>query len=116
MRTFATEAAEEDANVVSAESPPVQAMNALFLKPMPIWKRAIDIVGAILGLILLSPMFAAAALAVRLSSPGPVLFAQWRDGLGGKPFRMYKFRTMVVDAERQQEKLMALNEQAGAGV
>ena len=59
---------------------------------------------ALTALIVLSPVFAAAALAVRLTSPGPVVFAQWRDSKGSKPFKMYKFRTMVVDAERQQEE------------
>ena len=80
---------------------------------MPLWKRAIDILGALTALIVLSPVLAAAALAVRLTSPGPVVFAQWRDSKGSKPFKMYKFRTMVVDAERQQEELTALNEQRG---
>jgi lipopolysaccharide/colanic/teichoic acid biosynthesis glycosyltransferase len=108
---FLPGAAEGEA--VSAELPPVHAMSALLLKPMPAWKRALDVVGAVTGLILLWPLMAAAALAVRLSSPGPVLFAQSRDGQGGKPFTMYKFRTMVVDAEQQQEKLIALNEQQG---
>ncbi|HZZ30152.1 MAG TPA: sugar transferase [Pirellulales bacterium] len=91
----------------------VPAMDTLFLQPTPLWKRSLDVVGAVVAMILLSPILITAALAVKLTSRGPVFFAQWRNGLGGKQFRMYKFRTMVVDAERLQEKLMALNEQEG---
>ena len=92
---------------------PAQPMEQLFVRRLPIWKRTIDIVGAVIGLILLSPLLAAAALAVRISSKGPVLFSQWRDGLGGEPFKIHKFRSMVVDAERRQAELMAFNEQQG---
>lgn len=91
----------------------VAVMDTLFLQPTPAWKRALDVVGAVVGLVLLSPILAAAALAVRLTSSGPVFFVQWRNGLGGKQFRMYKFRTMVVGAERQQDQLLTMNEQEG---
>jgi lipopolysaccharide/colanic/teichoic acid biosynthesis glycosyltransferase len=57
-------------------------------------KRLIDVVGALAGLVLASPFVVAAALAVRLSSPGPVIFQQQRLGRFGRPFVMYKFRTM----------------------
>ena len=60
-------------------------------------KRIFDIVGAFFGLLVLSPIFLLAALAVRLSSPGEILFRQERMGLGGKPFVIYKFRTMRKD-------------------
>ncbi|MGO5115137.1 sugar transferase [Candidatus Avoscillospira sp. LCP25S3_F1] len=60
-------------------------------------KRIFDIVGAFCGLLVLSPIFLLAALAVRLSSPGEVFFRQERMGLGGKPFVIYKFRTMRKD-------------------
>jgi lipopolysaccharide/colanic/teichoic acid biosynthesis glycosyltransferase len=56
---------------------------------------------------------AAAAATIKLTSKGPVLFAQKRAGLGGKPFKIYKFRTMVVDAEALKAKLKAQNEQDG---
>lgn len=62
-------------------------------------KRAFDIVASALGLILLSPLFALIALQVKLSSRGPVFYSQERIGLYGLPFRIYKFRTMVTDAE-----------------
>ena len=62
-------------------------------------KRAFDIVASALGLILLSPLFALIALQVKLSSHGPVFYSQERIGLYGLPFHIYKFRTMVTDAE-----------------
>lgn len=76
-------------------------------------KRALDIVGALFGLVLLSPVLLAVALAVRLTSKGPVLFRQSRYGLNKRIFSMYKFRSMVVDAEQQQGKLEHLNEAGG---
>ena len=62
-------------------------------------KRAFDIVASALGLILLSPLFSLIALQVKLSSRGPVFYSQERIGLYGLPFHIYKFRTMVTDAE-----------------
>lgn len=62
-------------------------------------KRAFDVLAASIGVVLLLPIFAAAALAVKLDSPGPVLFRQERVGRKGVLFRILKFRTMVVDAE-----------------
>jgi exopolysaccharide biosynthesis polyprenyl glycosylphosphotransferase len=62
-------------------------------------KRFFDVVSSALGLVLLSPLLLALAIAVRRGSPGPALFAQERVGLGGETFRMLKFRTMVVEAE-----------------
>ena len=64
-------------------------------------KRAFDIVASALGLILLSPLFALIALQVKLSSRGPVFYSQERIGLYGLPFHIYKFRTMVTDAEEE---------------
>lgn len=61
-------------------------------------KRAVDIVGAAGGLLLTSPVMAAVAVAVRVDSPGPVLFTQTRVGLGGREFDIHKFRTMTVAA------------------
>lgn len=63
-------------------------------------KRAFDLVVATAGLVVLSPLFLLIALAVRVSSPGPALYLGVRTGRGGVPFRMMKFRTMVVNAER----------------
>jgi exopolysaccharide biosynthesis polyprenyl glycosylphosphotransferase len=78
-------------------------------------KRAIDLTGAALGTLLLAPVFILTALAIKLEDRGPVFYAQTRVGLHGRTFRMFKFRSMVVDAERLQRKLDAQNESA-AGV
>lgn len=76
-------------------------------------KRLLDSVGSLAGLILLSPVFVAVSLAIRASSTGPVLFRQQRGGLHGRPFTMYKFRSMVVDAEMRKTALVELNKMDG---
>ncbi|HZK35990.1 MAG TPA: sugar transferase, partial [Aeromicrobium sp.] len=76
-------------------------------------KGAIDRIGATLTLILFGPVFLALAIVIRRDSPGPAFFTQTRTGLDGKPFRMYKFRTMVVDAESLLAELMTQNEGTG---
>lgn len=70
-----------------------------------IFKRAFDLVASFCGLIVLSPLLLAAAIAVRLSSPGPIFFSQTRVGMGGRKFRMYKFRSMTEGAEEKLEEL-----------
>jgi lipopolysaccharide/colanic/teichoic acid biosynthesis glycosyltransferase len=92
---------------------PVAALEMLFLQALPRWKRALDVFGAATGLVVLSPVFLGIALAVKLSSPGPVFFGQWRSGRGGKPFWMWKFRSMVHDAEDGKKELLDRNEQDG---
>jgi exopolysaccharide biosynthesis polyprenyl glycosylphosphotransferase len=76
-------------------------------------KRTIDVVGSVIGLVLLSPLLLAIALTVRLTSRGPSLFVQERCGLRGHVFRFYKFRTMVADAEDRKSELQHLNEMKG---
>jgi exopolysaccharide biosynthesis polyprenyl glycosylphosphotransferase len=76
-------------------------------------KNAIDRLGALAGLVFLSPLFLVIAAAIKLSSPGPVLFRQQRAGLHGRPFEMLKFRTMNSDAEQRRVDLMELNEMKG---
>ncbi|HEX4085630.1 MAG TPA: sugar transferase [Chthoniobacteraceae bacterium] len=76
-------------------------------------KGVIDRVGAFLLLIPCSFVMLAAAIIIRLTSPGPVVFRQVRAGKHGKPFTMYKFRTMVTDAEMRQAELMAFNQMSG---
>src|SRR5262249_52989615 len=63
-------------------------------------KRLFDVVVSVVALIVVSPILAAAAVAIKLGSKGPVFFRQARIGLNGRPFQMYKFRTMVVGADR----------------
>ena len=76
-------------------------------------KRAIDIIGAGSGLLLLSPVIAIVACAVKFTSKGPIFFSQKRVGKNGKLFDMYKFRSMVVNAEELKEKLAHQNEMSG---
>jgi len=78
-------------------------------------KRAFDVVVASIGLVVISPIFGAIALAISLDSKGPILFGQVRVGRDGKHFRMFKYRSMVADAEGQKDGLRALNE-AGEGL
>ena len=78
-------------------------------------KRAFDIVVGSIGLLVISPFISAIAFAIRLDSKGPLFFRQVRVGRDGRHFRILKFRSMVVGAERQKEKLTSLNE-AGAGL
>jgi exopolysaccharide biosynthesis polyprenyl glycosylphosphotransferase len=76
-------------------------------------KRAVDIAGAVAGLMVLAPLFLTIALAIKVTSPGPVLFAQARYGYNKRLFRMFKFRTMVSDAETLMGALEHLNEVSG---
>jgi exopolysaccharide biosynthesis polyprenyl glycosylphosphotransferase len=78
-----------------------------------ILKRLIDIAGATLGLVILTPVLLVVALAVRLRDGSPVLFRQTRVGLHGRSFTIYKFRTMVVNAEELLDEVRHLNERDG---
>ncbi|MEM6600783.1 MAG: sugar transferase [Verrucomicrobiota bacterium] len=77
------------------------------------FKEVIDRAGSLGGIIVLSPLLAMAALLVKLTSHGPVLFRQQRSGHYGKPFTMYKFRSMCTNAEQRKEELENLNEMSG---
>jgi len=76
-------------------------------------KQLMDFSGALVLLAVLSPLFLLVAAAVRFNSPGPALFRQQRSGLNGAPFTLYKFRTMVTNAEQFQHELAAMNEMRG---
>jgi len=76
-------------------------------------KALIDFFGSLVALIVLAPFLIGVALLIKFTSPGPVLFRQKRSGLNGRPFTIYKFRTMVVDAEQRQQELAAKNEMTG---
>jgi exopolysaccharide biosynthesis polyprenyl glycosylphosphotransferase len=76
-------------------------------------KRALDVVGAGAALILMAPAMALLAILVRIDSPGPVLYAALRAGHKGRPFRCYKFRTMVRGADDLKEKLRERNQRQG---
>jgi len=103
-----------------AEFVPGQSVPLFELKP-PVFdgvdfavKRAFDLVVASLLLIALSPLLVTAALAIRMTSRGPVLYRSLRPGIGGAPFACLKFRTMYADADARQDELERLNEASGA--
>ena len=92
--------------LVLSTGPPVSWQLAL--------KRLGDVLGAAVGLLVLGPLLMLPiAVAIKLTSPGPVLFSQRRSGARGRPFTMYKFRSMVSDAETLRVPLEALNEASG---
>lgn len=76
-------------------------------------KRSLDVIVALIALFLTAPLMVLTALAVRLDSPGPVLFRQQRVGRGGALFSCYKFRSMYIDAEQRKQQLMSSNEADG---
>ncbi len=84
------------------------------VEQMPYWQRVVkrifDIVFSIIAIILLIPVYLFLAIAVKLSSKGPILFTQERIGKNGKPFRIIKFRTMYVDAEKLGPQLSSSND------
>lgn len=95
-----------------------EAMIRYCSTPRPSWqlaaKRGIDLVGAAIGLLLLGPLvLLPTAIAIRVTSPGPILFRQKRCGRYGQVFEMLKFRSMVVDAEQRRGDLEGANEQTG---
>lgn len=73
-------------------------------------KRTMDVLGSLVALLLLAPLLLLVAIAIKLDSPGPVIFRQRRVGLDGREFDMYKFRSMAIDAEARKAELMAQNE------
>ena len=81
---------------------PLPAISAAPIERAPIGqleqalKRTVDVFGAAIGLILLSPLLLTVALLIKLGSKGPVLFSQWRGGCNGRKFRIFKFRSMIV--------------------
>jgi Undecaprenyl-phosphate glucose phosphotransferase len=98
-RAYTLNAAVEDMDglpVVLVTETPEQGWNGVI-------KRAFDLVLSLVGLVVLSPLLAAIAIWVRLDSPGPVFYGQERVGVNGRRFRMYKFRTMRLDAEAPGE-------------
>ena len=76
-------------------------------------KRLIDIVASACGLVVLSPILLIVSILIKIESKGPIIFAQERVGKDLKTFKMYKFRSMVNDAEELKEKLMKYNQMSG---
>ena len=76
-------------------------------------KRLLDIVGSLVGLVITGFLLIPIALAIKLNSPGPIFFGQTRLGWLGKPFTIWKFRSMYIDAEERKKELLALNQADG---
>lgn len=80
-----------------------------------IFKRTFDFVASLFGLIILSPLFLIIAIAIKVEDPkGPVFYSQVRFGKKQSPFKMYKFRSMIVDADKHLKELLSENEVDGA--
>lgn len=95
------------AHPVSVPFAPIMA------RETPVWKRGMDMLGAAFGLIVFAPVMLLTAALIKLTSRGPVIFRQLRAGLRGRPFVMYKFRSMYVWAEERKKALLPFNEQTG---
>lgn len=89
--------------VITLREPAITGLNSVL-------KRALDLIGATLGLLVFGPFMFIVALLIKFDSPGPILFSQERAGQYGKPFRMYKFRSMVVNAEDLLDQLVNVDE------
>ncbi|MCA9241434.1 MAG: sugar transferase, partial [Planctomycetales bacterium] len=90
-----------------------ESVDRLFAVPLPIWKRLIDISGASVGLLAASPLMLVVAAAVATTSKGGAFFVQEREGLGGRRFKMYKFRSMIRDSDSLKAKLRRHSVQDG---
>ena len=94
-----------------------ESLSLTFTRVDGVWhsalKRIMDAVLSAALLVLLSPLFLLVAFLIKFTSPGPVFFKQTRIGLNKRRFSMYKFRTMIANAERLQEQLLSLNEMNG---
>jgi exopolysaccharide biosynthesis polyprenyl glycosylphosphotransferase len=95
-----------DVQLLSLSSAPDSELHLFF-------KRAIDVLLSFASLVILSPFLLAIAAMIRATSPGPVLFRQTRCGLGGRRFTLYKFRSMINNAEQMRAELRQLNELDG---
>ena len=83
------------------------------LLPVAMVKRLLDIMLSVALLLIFSPLLLVTAVLIKISSPGPLFFVQERVGLNKRKFRLFKFRTMIPDAEKRQSKLEHLNEASG---
>ena len=125
-----TDAGRDDSNgappTSGAAAPPTSAAGAnagvarevpllptLLFTPLPAWKRAMDVAGATVALLLLWPVILAAAIAIKLDTRGPVFYRQRRIGAGGREFGFFKLRTMQVGADEMKCDLQQENEASG---
>jgi lipopolysaccharide/colanic/teichoic acid biosynthesis glycosyltransferase len=105
---------KETATAISYIEPSIEK-NLASAQSYEKWKRLFDIIGSTMGIIMCLPIFLIVAVLIKLEDPkGKIFFSQVRVGLNGKEFKMYKFRSMVHDAEARLEKLLKQNEVQGA--
>jgi exopolysaccharide biosynthesis polyprenyl glycosylphosphotransferase len=103
-----------NATIEDLQGMPVVSLPAMRLsRSHRLLKRTFDLTASLLGLLVLSPILLVTAIAIKLDSKGPVLFRQLRNGRGGVPFKIIKFRTMVDGAEAQRFELAHLNQMDG---
>lgn len=110
-------AAEHAVDLVGVPQPAPRVTGIPVVAPEPtlvrVTRRTVEVVVAVVGLLLLALMLPVVGIAIRLDSHGPVLFRQRRLGRDGRPFTIYKLRTMVLDAEGMRDKVLALNVMGG---
>lgn len=104
---------EQETVDVAAEETATNSIESLLSQPTPAWKRAIDVLGAIVGLTLSVPVLVVAGIAIKLTSRGPVFYSQLREGLGGHRFHILKLRTMCAGADEIQAVLRDQSVQDG---
>ena len=102
-----------NSNGIQRDPPRARPMEELFSKGLPVWKRVVDVCVATLALLVAIPLICLAGLLIQLTSRGPVFYSQRRTGLGGKPFSIYKLRTMSNNAEGRHHELHEKSEQDG---
>jgi lipopolysaccharide/colanic/teichoic acid biosynthesis glycosyltransferase len=107
------QADERQERGVHVPSDVTDQLGSLFLHPTPMIKRAVDVLGATFGLLIVAPFILLVGIVIKISSPGPVFYSQLREGYGGRRFRMYKLRSMCVDAHQLQSALRAFSVQDG---
>ncbi len=90
-----------------------RSVASIIMRLYQVSKRIVDVIGAGAGLLLSAPLMLVAAVAIKLDSPGPVLFSHMRLGRNGQPFQMLKFRSMYQDAAARQVSLVSDNDIAG---
>lgn len=109
-------AAEKTALQIRKLNPDRYHIREVYQKKSPVYlriKRSMDVLLSIAALVALAPVFLVTAIAIRLEDGGPVLFKQYRSGKDMKPFEIYKFRSMYVDADARLSMMMKDNEQTG---
>ncbi len=109
---------DREQDVTASQSVEVPTMSqplpiAMLVSEYPLWKRSLDVAGAVVGLVLSSPIMLVSAILIKLTSRGPILFCQQRTGYLGQEFTIYKFRSMVDNASQMQAELRERNERDG---